>query len=260
MKPQRWLRDNFFAGLAVVLPVVLSIFLFVWIVETITGRVSTVITKTWFGIDKTSEDGKGRDTAPTATAERDGESRGSGKLRPVDEFSLRVVILVAMVVATICVGWLARNILGRHLIRFGDMVLEKIPLFNRIYVVLRQISQSVLSEKSEMFSAVVLVEFPRPGLHSLAFITGRTRGEIQDKTRGDLYTLFVPTTPNPTSGYMVMATEDEFERLDMSVEEGMKMVISGGAVLPESHKLLDHYRRGKAGAVPPGAADQKHDA
>jgi len=238
MKPQRWLRDNFFAGLAVVLPVALSIFLFVWVLGKITGG-----TFNWVVKHTNLHQGWPKGTVPDEV-----------------RVFVQVLILFVIIVATIFIGWLARNIIGRHLIRFGDMVLERIPLFNRIYVVLRQISQSVLSEKSEMFSAVVLVEFPRPGLHSLAFITGRTKGEIQDKTRGDLYTLFVPTTPNPTSGYMIMATEDEFERLDMSVEEGMKMVISGGAVLPESHKLLDHYRRGKAGAVPPGAANQKHDA
>ncbi|MBN1917868.1 MAG: DUF502 domain-containing protein [Verrucomicrobia bacterium] len=250
MKPQRWVRDNFLAGLAVVLPVVLSIFLFVWIVETITGRVSDIITESWFGIDKTPKDGESSDTVQTKTTDTDGTPRDSSKLRRVDKFFLRVVILVAMIVATISIGWVARNMLGRHLIRFGDMILEKIPLFNRIYIVLRQISQSVLSEKSEMFSAVVLVEFPRPGLRSLAFITGRSKGEIQDKTQGDVYTLFVPTSPNPTSGYMIMATEDEFDRLDMSVEEGMKMVISGGAVLPEPRKLLEHYKRSKTEAPP----------
>jgi uncharacterized membrane protein len=216
MRPQRWLRDNFFAGLAIVLPVALSIFLFTWGLEKITGGLSEFVTRRWLGVVSGQQDG----------------------LSDAAKFSIRVGVLALLIVVTIFIGWLARNIIGRHLIKFGDMILERIPLFNRIYVVLRQISQSVLSEKSEMFSEVVLVEFPRPGLRSLGFITSRTKGEIQHKTEGEVYTLFVPTAPNPTSGFMIIATEDQFERLDMSVEEGMKMVISGGAVLPEPRKLV----------------------
>jgi uncharacterized membrane protein len=229
MKPQRWLRDNFFAGLAIVLPVVLSIFLFVWVLGKITGGIFN-----WLVEHTNLAQNWPKGTVPNEVT-----------------ISVQVLILLVLIAATVVIGWLARNILGRHLIRFGDMILERIPLFNRIYVVLRQISQSVLSEKSEMFSAVVLVEFPRPGLRSLAFITGRTKGEIQDKTQGDVYTLFVPTTPNPTSGYMIMATEDEFVRLDMSVEEGMKMVISGGAVLPGTGKLTPHVAVPKKAVEPP---------
>ncbi len=223
MRVQRWLRDNFFAGLAVVLPVVLSIFLFVWVLGRVTGGIFN-----WVVEHTNLEQGWPKGTVP----------------REVKLF-VQVLILLVMIVATMFIGWLARNIIGKHFIKFGDMLLERIPLFNRIYVTLRQISRSVLSEKSEMFSAVVLIEFPRPGIRSLAFITSRTTGEIQDKTEGEVYTIFVPTSPNPTSGFMIVATEDEFERLDMSVEEGMKMVISGGAVLPERRtQIFSHLRRG----------------
>lgn len=213
MRAQRWIRDNFFAGLAFVLPVVLSIFLFYWALTKITGGVLRLLKKHWpdFAV---------------------------GVAEPQAEIPVRIAILTAMIVATFLIGWLARSLLGRHLIKLGDMVLERIPLFNRIYVTLRQISRSVLSEQSDMFSAVVLIEFPRPGIHSLGFITSRTKGEIQDKTEGEVFTLFVPTSPNPTSGFMIVAREDEFVQLDMSVEEGMKMVISGGAVLPEGRKQL----------------------
>ncbi len=237
MRAQRWVRDNFFAGLAIVLPIVLSIFLFVWVLGKITGGVQRLIEEQWLQVEP------GQDSTLTS----------------VDKFFLRVVILVAMIAAMIFIGWLARSLIGKHLIKLGDMILERIPLFNRIYVVLRQISQSVLSEKSEMFSAVVLVEFPRPGLRSLGFITSRTRGEIQDKTAGEVYTLFVPTSPNPTSGFMIMATEDEFTRLDMSVEEGMKMVLSGGAVLPEGRELYPRLRSAKKiGRLPAAVEENKH--
>ncbi len=228
------MRDNFFAGLAIVLPIVLSIFLFYWALTRITGGLLTLLKKHW----------------PDFAA---------GVKDPQAEIPVRIVILVGMIIATFFIGWLARSIIGKHLIKLGDMILERIPLFNRIYVVLRQISQSVLSEKSDMFSAVVLVEFPRPGLRSLGFITSRTRGEIQDKTAGEVYTLFVPTSPNPTSGFMIMATEDEFTRLDMSVEEGMKMVLSGGAVLPEGRELYTRFRSAKkAGRLPAAVEENKH--
>ena len=225
------MRDNFFAGLAIVLPIVLSVFLFYWALTRITGGVLNLLKKHW----------------PDFAA---------GVQEPQAEIPIRIVILTGMIIATLFIGWLARSLFGKHLIKLGDMVLERIPLFNRIYVVLRQISQSMLSEKSEMFSAVVLLEFPRPGIRSLAFITGRSRGEIQDRTEGEVFTLFVPTSPNPTSGYMIVAPEDQFERLDMSVEEGMKMVISGGAVLPEGRTLVGRGRTRPAPAQPPAAGEQ----
>jgi uncharacterized membrane protein len=221
MSARRRLRDNFFAGMAIVLPVALSIFLAVWLLEKITGGVLNILREHWEEL----------------------KPGGGSALRKVDEIFVRVVILIMMIAATIFVGWLARSIIGRHLIKFGDMILERIPLFNRIYVVLRQISRAMLSEKSDMFSAVVLVEFPRPGLQSVGFITGRLKAETQGEAKGDVYAIFVPTTPNPTTGFMLMATEDEFQRLNMSIEEGMKMVISGGVVLPEAQKILPERER-----------------
>jgi uncharacterized membrane protein len=229
MSARRRLRDNFFAGVAIVLPVVLSIFLAVWALEKITGGVLNLLGKYWPELKP-----------------------GPGSaLTPLDYIFVRVVILLVMIAATMFVGWLARNIIGRHLIKFGDMILERIPLFNRIYVVLRQISRAVLSEKSDMFLAVVLIEFPRPGIRSIGFLTSKTKGEIQDKTEGAVYTVFVPTSPNPTTGFMVVATEDEFQRLDMTVEEAMKMVISGGAVLPEVGKLTPRAAAPKKAVEPP---------
>jgi len=224
MRTRRWIRDNFVAGLAIVLPVALSIFLFVWALEKITGGVFNWMLDTWPDL---------KTIWP------------KGEVPQQVEILVRVGILMVMIMATILVGWLTRNILGKHLIKLGEMILERIPLFNRVYVVLRQISRSVLSEKSDMFSAAVLLEFPRPGIRSLGFITSRSRGEIQDKTEGEVFTLFVPTSPNPTSGFMIVATEDEFTRLDMSVEEAMKMVISGGAVLPERGKVATWSSSGK---------------
>lgn len=221
---QRWLRDNFLTGLAIVLPVALSIFLCIWALERITGGVFNKILKKWPSL---------REAWP------------EGEIPQETEILVRVIILLGMIGIVILIGWLARNIIGKHLIKLGDMILERIPLFNRIYAVFKQISHSVLSEKSEMFSAAVLIEFPRSGIRSIAFITSRTTGEIQDKTQGTVYTLFVPTSPNPTSGFMIVATEDEFQRLEMSVEEAMKMVISGGAVLPEGGMALSKTRQTK---------------
>jgi len=234
VRPQRWVRDNFLAGLAIVLPVALSVFLFTWGLQKITGGIFNWLSER-YDLQGTWPEGRVPDQV---------------------RISVQVLILFVLIVVTIVIGWLTRTIIGRHLVKLGDMILQRIPLFNRVYTVLRQISQSVLSEKSDMFSEVVLVEFPRPGLRSLAFITGRSRREIQDKTQGEVFTLFVPTSPNPTSGYMIIAGEDEFERLDMSVEEGMKMVISGGAVLPEGRTVLGRRRARPGPAQPPAAGEQ----
>lgn len=129
-------------------------------------------------------------------------------------------------------GALTANIFGRFLIRIGENMLDRMPIIRSIYSTLKQIFETVASSNSTSFQKVVLVEYPRPGMWALGFISGTNRGEIQEHITGDVINVFVPTTPNPTSGFLLFARSSEVIYLDMSVDQGIKYVISAGLVSP----------------------------
>ena len=127
---------------------------------------------------------------------------------------------------------MASNLIGKRLIRFIQKGLESIPLFNRVYVAIRQISETLLSERSNVFRQVALVEYPRRGTYSLCFVTSENTGEIASRLARRTVNVFVPTSPNPTSGFMLVVPVEDLIPLEMSIEDGMKMVISAGSYTP----------------------------
>jgi uncharacterized membrane protein len=141
-------------------------------------------------------------------------------------------LLITLAFLTL-VGMLTAGFAGRSLIRLGERLLSRMPVVRSVYGTLKQIFETVLAESSTSFREVVLVEYPRRGIGALGFVTGPTRGEIQDKADDELVNVFLPTTPNPTSGFLLFVPKRELIPLDMSIEEGMKMVISGGIVAPK---------------------------
>jgi uncharacterized membrane protein len=143
---------------------------------------------------------------------------------------LGFLLLVFLIIMT---GALARNYVGRKLIHWGNLILFRIPLFNKIYIALKQILEVFLGERRAVFQRVVLFQYPRKGIYSLGFVTAEGKGEVQVKTDQDVSNVFLPTTPNPTSGFLLFIPEKDLIPLEMSVEEGIKLVISGGAVTPE---------------------------
>lgn len=145
---------------------------------------------------------------------------------------LRVIALGFLVTTFILIGMFGRNIIGRRLLAFAESIMLKIPLLGRIYVAVKQVSEAFLGYDKTILNKVCLVEYPRKGVFSIGFVTSQTVGEIQYKTQNHLTNIFVPTTPNPTSGVLIMVPEGEFHVLDMTIEDGLKMVISGGAVVP----------------------------
>lgn len=130
------------------------------------------------------------------------------------------------------IGALATNIFGRELVKLGEKILNKIPVVRSIYTGTKQVVQTILDAQIETFSKVVMVEFPRKGLWAIGFITCENRGEIQHLTGQEVLNVFVPTTPNPTSGFLVFAPKDQIIELSMTIEEGLKFAISGGIVSP----------------------------
>ncbi len=144
---------------------------------------------------------------------------------------LGVVLAVVMVLVT---GMIMANLLGRRLVVFWESQLARIPLVRTIYSAIKQIMEAVLATDAKSFRKVLLVEYPRKGVWSLAFMTSNDLGEVQDKTIANVISVFIPTTPNPTSGFVLMVPESDVIELDMSVEEGLKMIISMGVVVPNS--------------------------
>ena len=142
--------------------------------------------------------------------------------------------IIAMGIVTILTGIAVRNYFGHKLFRLGEFMVTKIPLISKIYIALRQIFEAIFAEKREVFKEAVLFQYPRLGMYSIGFITQDTRGEIQDIINDDVYSIFLPTTPNPTSGYLLFIPKKDVTKLTISVEEALKLIISGGAITPES--------------------------
>jgi uncharacterized membrane protein len=126
--------------------------------------------------------------------------------------------------------------LGRFIIRFGENMLNRMPVIRGVYGASKQILETVLQQQSNAFRQAVLVEYPRRGIWAIAFVTGRTEGEVQNLIADDLINIFLPTTPNPTSGFLLFVPKEDMILLDMSVEEAIKMVISGGIVTPPDRR------------------------
>jgi uncharacterized membrane protein len=146
--------------------------------------------------------------------------------------------LVVAVVGITLIGFLTANIVGRSIVVFGERLLNRMPLVRGVYKALKQIFETVLSNKSDMFRTVGMVEYPRKGVWSLVFVAGEKETEINarlDKEGDPLLAVFMPCTPNPTTGFLMYVPKSEVVVLDMSIEDGAKLIVSAGLVAPE-HK------------------------
>lgn len=143
---------------------------------------------------------------------------------------LGVIVAVTVVLTT---GIVVANLFGRKLVAAWESLLARIPLVRSVYSAVKQIAETMFSANGQSFRKVLLVEYPRKGLWTVAFQTGTEVGEAQRKTGREVINIYVPTTPNPTSGFFLMVPKDEVVELDMSVDEGLRMIISMGAVVPK---------------------------
>jgi uncharacterized membrane protein len=161
---------------------------------------------------------------------------------------LGVILALALMVFT---GLIVANFFGRRLVSAWESVLARIPLVRSVYGAVKQITASLFSDASNSFREVVLVEYPRRGLWMLAFVTGETPKKFQEVADQDLINIYVPTTPNPTSGFYIMVPPSEVKRLDIPVEVGLKMILSAGVVNPlddpvEAKKIAAEIKAKKA--------------
>lgn len=163
------------------------------------------------------------------------------QLNPFDGLNPLLVnvlnLIVGLMVPLLCIlliGLMARNIAGRWLLDFGERVLQAIPLAGSVYKTLKQLLETLLKDSGNKFRRVVLVEYPRQGVWSLGFVTGVLTGEFQSHFASPMLGVFIPTTPNPTTGWYAVVPEDAVISLSMPIEDAFKVVISGGIVAPDA--------------------------
>jgi uncharacterized membrane protein len=206
-------RSNFFTGLAVVLPVIISLAVLLWLFGTVARFTDTLL----FFLPQSL-------------------THGQGGVGPVRWYWSLAALGVAVLLVGL-VGSLTRHYLGRQFVRMLDNFLLKVPLLNKIYGTVKQVNDAFSSGSKSSFKQVVLVEFPRPGQYSIGFLTSEDHPEVQSKTGVRVVSVFVPTTPNPTTGFLILQPPEALQKLDMSVAEGIKFIISLGSIAPEYEAL-----------------------
>ncbi len=170
--------------------------------------------------------------------------------------------LIVAIIGLMLIGALTANLFGRTLFGYGELMLGRMPIVRNVYGALKQIFETVLSKSGSSFQRVGLIEYPRKGIYSIIFISTETRGEIQMRHGSDqLISVFLPTTPNPTSGFLLFVPERDVKILDMSVEEAAKMIISAGLVVPAYAEDMDQAaERIEAASRRAGHESQKEPA
>ncbi len=194
-------RAYFLAGILVTAPVAITLYLAWAVVDLIDNSVSKLLP----------------------------EQYNPGNYMPFSVPGLGVVIVI---LTLMLIGAFTAGVIGRLVIRAGEGVLARMPIIRSVYAATKQIMETVLANQSAAFREVVLLEYPRRGIWTLGFISGETHGELRNLTADDVVNVFVPTTPNPTSGFLLFVPRSELHVLEMTVEEGIKMVVSTGIVTP----------------------------
>lgn len=204
----RW-RSNFLTGLAVILPGVISVVAIVWLFGTVANITDTLL---FF-------------LPPELTHSNHG-------LGPMYRSWSIVALLFA--IALICgVGLLTRHYIGKKMIEWVEAAMMRVPLLNKIYGATRQVNDALISGDKNSFKTVVMIEFPHPGTYAIGFLTSEQQAEPQLRKMEKLICVFVPTTPNPTSGFLMLVPDEKVTRLEMSVADGIKYIISLGAIAPD---------------------------
>ncbi len=148
--------------------------------------------------------------------------------------NLHGVGVVIFLIFTVLVGWIAKGILGRSLIHFAESLVNRMPVVRSVYSGIKQISETVFAQTERSFEKACLIQYPRRGIWAIGFVSTTARGEVSDRaeTAGELLSIFVPTTPNPTSGFLLFFPAEDVILLDMTIEDAAKLVISAGLVYP----------------------------
>lgn len=204
-------RTYFLAGILVTAPIAITVAVASWLITFVDSRVVHLIPAQW------NPDTYLKDTLGV-------------------EVGLPGLGLLILLIVITLVGWLTAGYVGRSVLGLGENIVARMPVIRNVYSAIKQIFETVLAHKSQAFRQAVLVEYPRRGLWTVAFVTGETEGEVQSLTKEDVVSIYVPTTPNPTSGFLLFVPREDIVELHMSVEEAIKYVISGGIVTPDDRR------------------------
>ena len=207
-KLQRRIRNVFITGLLITLPIALTYFILQFLFRNL-DALSPVFTKVLIDMGAPIPEG----------------------------YRIPALGLVITLLIVLAVGWFTTNFFGKRFIHIGETIVEKIPFVRKIYKGSKQVVQSIANADTSAFRKVVLLEFPRRGMLAIGFVTGSPHGEVQDLTKKNVLNVFVPTMPNPTSGFLIFAPPEELTEVNMSIEDGIKYVVSGGIVTAEGLKL-----------------------
>ncbi|NET55487.1 MAG: DUF502 domain-containing protein [Symploca sp. SIO2E6] len=206
------LKNDLIAGLLVVIPLATTI----WLVFTIASWAIDFLTR----IPK--------------------QINPYNNLHPILVNLLNLVVgLTVPVLFILLIGLMARNIAGRWLLDFGEKLLQAIPFAGPVYKTLKQLLETVLKDSKDKFRRVVLVEYPRRGLWSIAFVTGNISSEIETQMKRPMLSIVIPTSPNPTTGWYVVVPEEDVINLSLSIEDAFKIIISGGIVDPADSSIAE---------------------
>ena len=208
----RW-RASFLAGLAIVLPGAVTLAVVKWLFGTVSSFTDTLLFFLPYCL------------SPKAIYE-------DGISGPKFWYWSLLAMLLAIVIVTV-VGVLARNYFGKRLIAWADNLMLRVPVLNKIYGTIKQLDEAFTSGKKSSFKTVVLVEYPRDGIYSVGFITSEQADEVDKKTGKKCVCVFIPMTPLPTGGFLIVVPEEKVVKLDMSVADGFKYIISIGALANE---------------------------
>jgi uncharacterized membrane protein len=204
----RW-QANFWAGLAIVFPAVISVAVLIWLFGTVANITDTLLIFLPKGLTH--------------------HERGAGPMYWY--WSLSALVLAVFLIGLI--GLIARNYFGKKLIEWADMAFMRIPLLNKIYAATKQVNDAFSSSNKTSFRTVVLIEYPRAGVYSIGFLTSDQQEEVESRLGRRILCVFVPTTPNPTGGFLLLVPAEQVIKLDMTVADGIKYVISLGSIVPE---------------------------
>jgi len=227
------LRNSFLAGIVVAAPVGITIALIYWFVSGPMRRLDVFVKR----------------LLPD----------GGGTLDAVLQYTPGIGVLIA-VIALVLLGAFAKNFIGRSLIRFGEEILDAMPVVRNLYRFFKNVFETALQHSDRSFKEVALVQYPRPGTWAMAFVVGDAKGEVQhmlSDVGDDLTSIFVPTVPNPTSGFLLFLPREDLRILDMSVEEAAKVVFSMGLVVPEYSNGDDAVKKLEALAGEAQGAERK---
>ncbi len=201
-------RRKMIAGLLVVLPIYVTFFVIKFLFTMIGGILSPVVVRVVGSI-------------------------GFSPNSKIDEFIITSVAFILTFVALYSIGVITTNFLGRFVINFFEKIVNNVPIIKNVYTSSKKLIEILSLPTTQSFKRVVIVEYPRVGMKAFAFVTG----SLKTKSGAELTSIFVPTTPNPTSGFLIYLSEQDIEETDLSIEEGMKLIVSGGILVPERMEL-----------------------